>query len=47
VTINERGDEPILQMTCRLEERLYCDGVHVMAIGSEEVVSDILVAAGI
>jgi methylenetetrahydrofolate reductase (NADPH) len=34
-------------MIKRIREEKMCDGVHVMAIGREEVVPDILSAAGL
>ena len=35
------------RMVKQLKEQNMCDGVHIMAIGKEEVVPDILAAAGI
>ncbi|MCP4609760.1 MAG: 5,10-methylenetetrahydrofolate reductase, partial [Planctomycetes bacterium] len=35
------------RMVKQLKEENICDGVHIMAIGKEEVVPDILAAAGI
>jgi hypothetical protein len=34
-------------MIATLKNENICDGVHIMAIGKEEVVPDILAAAGI
>jgi 5,10-methylenetetrahydrofolate reductase len=34
-------------MATIIEKESMCDGVHVMAIGKEEVVPDILKAAGV
>jgi len=45
-TIN-KGIEIAGQMIATLEKESICDGVHVMAIGREEIVPDILKAAGL
>jgi len=42
-----KGIEIAGRMVLRLKEEKICDGVHIMAIGKEEVVPDILKAAGI
>ena len=42
-----KGIEIAGRMIRRIREEKMCDGVHVMAIGREEVVPDILVAAGL
>ena len=42
-----KGIEIAGRMVRRLKEEKICDGVHIMAIGKEEVVPDILKAAGI
>jgi len=42
-----KGIEITGRMVRRLKEEKICDGVHIMAIGKEEVVPDILKAAGI
>ena len=42
-----KGIEIAGQMIATLERESICDGVHVMAIGREEVVPDILKAAGL
>jgi 5,10-methylenetetrahydrofolate reductase len=42
-----KGIEIAGQMIATLEKESICDGVHVMAIGREEVVPDILKAAGL
>jgi len=41
------GIEIAARMIRTLKEESICDGVHIMAIGREEVVPDILNAAGI
>ncbi len=43
----ERGIEIAGRMIRRVKEEKMCDGVHIMAIGKEEVVPDIMVAAGL
>ena len=42
-----KGIEIAGRMVATLEKESICDGVHIMAIGKEEVVPDILAAAGI
>jgi methylenetetrahydrofolate reductase (NADPH) len=42
-----KGIEIAARMIATLEKESICDGVHVMAIGKEEVVPDILKAAGL
>ena len=42
-----RGIEIAGRMIKRIRDEKMCDGVHVMAIGREEVVPDILSAAGL
>jgi 5,10-methylenetetrahydrofolate reductase len=42
-----KGVEIAGQMIAALKKDSICDGVHIMAIGREEVVPDILVAAGL
>jgi len=42
-----KGIEIAGRMIAALKEDSICDGVHIMAIGREEVVPDILAAAGI
>jgi methylenetetrahydrofolate reductase (NADPH) len=42
-----KGIEIAARMIATLEKESICDGVHVMAIGREEVVPDILKAAGL
>jgi 5,10-methylenetetrahydrofolate reductase len=42
-----KGIEIAGRMVRRLKEEKICDGVHILAIGKEEVVPDILKAAGI
>ena len=42
-----KGIEIAGQMIATLEKESICHGVHVMAIGREEVVPDILKAAGL
>ena len=42
-----KGIEIAGRMIAALKNDSVCDGVHIMAIGREEVVPDILVAAGI
>jgi len=43
----QKGIEIAGRMIRRIHEEKMCDGVHVMAIGKEEVVPDILSAAGL
>ena len=43
----EKGIEIAGRMIATLKKEKLCDGVHIMAIGKEEVVLDILAAAGI
>jgi 5,10-methylenetetrahydrofolate reductase len=42
-----KGIEIAGRMIAALKNDSICDGVHIMAIGKEEVVPDILAAAGI
>ncbi|MFH1381531.1 MAG: methylenetetrahydrofolate reductase [Chloroflexota bacterium] len=42
-----KGIEIAGRMIAALKKDALCDGVHIMAIGREEVVPDILVAAGL
>ena len=42
-----KGIEIAGRMIKRIHEEKMCDGVHIMAIGKEELVPDIMVAAGI
>jgi len=42
-----KGIEIASRLVATLKKEAICDGVHIMAIGKEEVVPDILVAAGI
>jgi methylenetetrahydrofolate reductase (NADPH) len=42
-----KGIEIAGRMIADLKKNSTCDGVHIMAIGKEEVVPDILAAAGI
>jgi methylenetetrahydrofolate reductase (NADPH) len=42
-----KGIEIAGRMIRKLKEEKTCDGVHIMAIGKEEVVPDILKAAGL
>jgi 5,10-methylenetetrahydrofolate reductase len=46
-TALNKGIEIAGRMIATLKKEAICDGVHVMAIGKEEVVPDILTAAGI
>jgi 5,10-methylenetetrahydrofolate reductase len=46
-TALNKGMEIAGRMIATLKKEAICDGVHVMAIGKEEVVPDILTAAGI
>ncbi len=46
-TALSKGVEIAGRMIATLKKEAICDGVHVMAIGKEEVVPDILTAAGI
>jgi methylenetetrahydrofolate reductase (NADPH) len=43
----KKGIEIAGRMIATIKEESLCDGVHIMAIGKEEVVPDILAAAGI
>jgi len=43
----EKGIEIAGRMIRRIKEEKMCDGVHIMAIGKEEVVPDIISAAGL
>ncbi len=43
----EKGIEIAGRMVRRVHEEKMCDGVHIMAIGKEELVPDILAAAGV
>jgi 5,10-methylenetetrahydrofolate reductase len=43
----KKGIEIAARMIRRLKEEAICDGVHIMAIGREELVPDILREAGI
>jgi methylenetetrahydrofolate reductase (NADPH) len=43
----EKGIEIAGRMIKRIREEKMCDGVHIMAIGKEEVVPDIMSAAGL
>ena len=43
----EKGIEIAGRMIKRIKEEKMCDGVHIMAIGKEEVVPDIISAAGL
>jgi methylenetetrahydrofolate reductase (NADPH) len=43
----EKGIEIAGRMIKRVKEERMCDGVHIMAIGKEEVVPDIMAAAGL
>ncbi|MBA7658583.1 hypothetical protein ES703_66542 [subsurface metagenome] len=42
-----KGIEIAGQMIATLKKESICDGVHIMAIGREEVVPDILAKAGV
>ena len=42
-----KGIEIAGRMIAAIKERSLCDGVHIMAIGKEEVVPDIIKAAGL
>jgi methylenetetrahydrofolate reductase (NADPH) len=46
-TALNKGIEIAGRMVAALKKEAVCDGVHIMAIGKEEVVPDILAAAGI
>jgi 5,10-methylenetetrahydrofolate reductase len=46
-TALKKGIEIAGRMIRRIKEEKLCDGVHIMAIGKEEVVPDILDAAGV
>ena len=43
----KKGIEIAGRMIATLKKEAICDGVHIMAIGREEVVPDILAAAGL
>jgi len=43
----EKGIEIAGRMVKRVKDERMCDGVHIMAIGKEEVVPDIMAAAGL
>jgi 5,10-methylenetetrahydrofolate reductase len=43
----EKGIEIAGRMIRRIREEKMCDGVHIMAIGKEEAVPDIMSAAGL
>ena len=43
----QKGIEIAGRMIKTIKEEKLCDGVHIMAIGKEEVVPDILAAAGL
>jgi 5,10-methylenetetrahydrofolate reductase len=43
----EKGIQICGRMIRRLREERMCDGVHIMAIGKEEVVPEIMSAAGL
>ena len=43
----EKGIEIAGRMIKRIKEEKMCDGVHIMAIGKEELVPDIMIAAGL
>jgi 5,10-methylenetetrahydrofolate reductase len=45
-TALNKGIEIAGRMIATLKKEAICDGVHIMAIGKEEVVPDILTAAG-
>ena len=42
-----KGIEIAGRMIKRVREEKMCDGVHIMAIGKEEVVPEIMAAAGL
>jgi 5,10-methylenetetrahydrofolate reductase len=46
-TALKKGIEIAGRMIRHIKEEKLCDGVHIMAIGKEEVVPDILEVAGI
>jgi 5,10-methylenetetrahydrofolate reductase len=46
-TALNKGIEIAGRMIATLKKEGICDGVHIMAIGREEVVPDIMAAAGI
>jgi len=46
-TATKKGIEIAGRMIRQIKDEKLCDGVHVMAIGKEEVVPDILSAAGL
>jgi methylenetetrahydrofolate reductase (NADPH) len=43
----DKGVEIAGRMIKRIHEEEMCDGVHIMAIGKEELVPDIMSAAGL
>ena len=43
----KKGIEIASRLLTTLKKEAICDGVHIMAIGKEEVIPDILAAAGI
>ena len=43
----EKGVEIAGRMIKRVKEEKMCDGVHIMAIGKEELVPEIMTAAGL
>ena len=43
----KKGIEIAGRMVRTIKEESICDGVHIMAIGREEIVPDIIAAAGI
>jgi methylenetetrahydrofolate reductase (NADPH) len=43
----KKGIEIAGRMIATIKKDAICDGVHIMAIGKEEVVPDILAAAGL
>jgi len=42
-----KGMEIAARMIRQIKEESICDGVHIMAIGREEVVPDIIMQAGL
>jgi 5,10-methylenetetrahydrofolate reductase len=43
----KKGIEIAGRMIAQIRQEQICDGVHIMAIGKEEVVPDIMSAAGL
>ena len=43
----KKGVEIAGRMITRIRDEKMCDGVHIMAIGKEELVPDIMTAAGL